>query len=73
MKPSLFSLFKRGKYYHAPPSSTEGGDPQSDEINKHERKEVERFAGAAVAFCLKYNPAFRKHFWKAVTLFTIVE
>lgn len=54
MKPSLYSLYKRGKYYR-PPS-----------IDRGDRNEVERFSVAAVAFCLEYDRDFRKHFWNNV-------
>jgi hypothetical protein len=63
MKPSFFLLFKRGKYYRPP--STTGEDSESNET-KSERKEVERFAVAAVAFCLEHDKNFRTDFWKAV-------
>lgn len=48
MKPSFYTLFKRGKYY------------------RPHMREVERFAVAAVGFCLQYDMPFRNHFWKKV-------
>ena len=61
MKPSFFSLFKRGKYYHLAPSSVSNGD-ESVKQDGGERLESERFAVAAVAFCLMHDKAFLKHF-----------
>lgn len=38
-------------------------DPESAEYEQvHEERE--RFAAAAIAFCLEYNKAFRRHFWR---------
>lgn len=65
MKPSFFSLFKRGRYYHPHPPFTEDEEPQSESV-KSGRREVERFAVAAVAFCLEHDEPFRKHFWERV-------
>jgi hypothetical protein len=64
MKPSFFSLFKRGKYYRVR-SFSENGHQQGEET-QNERKEVERFAVAAVAFCLKHDKDFLRHFWQNV-------
>ncbi len=63
MTPSFYSLFRRGKYYHS--SLREGEEAQTEE-SKRERREVERFAVAAVGFCLQHDKAFRNHFWKNV-------
>jgi hypothetical protein len=66
MKPTLFSLFKRGKYYqrkHINPLEP-GEAPTVEEIQ--ERKELERFAVAAIAFCLQHHDAFLNHFFNAV-------
>src|SRR6266487_2738883 len=60
MKPTFFSLFKRGRYFHAP------GDEDITQEGESRREERERFAVAALAFCLKHDEGFRKHFWEKV-------
>jgi len=61
-EPCFFSLFKRGKYYHGRRSH----DDEEEAELERERREAERFAVAAVAFCLKYDERFRRHFWNKV-------
>lgn len=58
--PSFLRLFERSGYYRC----AQMGD-ESEEAQK-ERKECERFAVATVAFCLKYDRKFLKHFWKTI-------
>jgi len=59
---AFFALFKRGRYFHAAPSSSTGkllrvrGDTQ----------ERERFAAAAIAFGWEYSIALRKHIWRTI-------
>ena len=60
MKPSFFSLFKRGRYLSTP---HDGDDSDAARTLKEER---ERFAVATLAFCLRYDEVFRKHFWEKV-------
>lgn len=60
MKPSFFSLFKRGRYLSAP----DDGDDSKEA--KKLREERERFAVAVLAFCLRHDEAFRRHFWETV-------
>lgn len=54
MEPSLFTLFQRGRYFRLP----ERSDAESAEITRS-RREAERFAAAAVGFCMKHHTAFR--------------
>jgi hypothetical protein len=62
MKPSFFSLFKRGKYCRV-----KTGDSEEEVAReKREHKEAERFAVAAIAFCLEHDECFRKHFFEKV-------
>lgn len=66
MEPSFLTLLKRGKYRHGKPiihSSIAAGD--NDE-NEKEYQEAERFAVAALSFCLKHDPAFLKYFFDKV-------
>jgi hypothetical protein len=65
----LFTLFKRGKYCSRRPISSESGDGEEKAIVERERKEAERFAVAAVAFCLNYDKPFKEHFWRVVCRF----
>src|SRR5437763_8967831 len=57
MKPSLFSLFKRGRYFRLP--STDVAE-SSDADRVH--REVERFVAAAIGFCMQHNNAFKRFF-----------
>src|ERR1041385_5517526 len=59
MTPSFFTLFKRGKYYHSKPSA-------DLEEQQREHEEQERFAVAAVGFCLKHDETFRKGFFQKI-------
>jgi hypothetical protein len=64
MNPSVFALFKRGKYFHsAPPPSNTGRKLLRVRGNT---REAERFAAAAIAFGWRHYPALRNHFWKTV-------
>jgi hypothetical protein len=66
VKPSFFSLFKRGKYYHRRPIvDREVGTTETKQVQQ-EYREIERFAVAAIAFCFQYDDEFRKHFWKRI-------
>lgn len=67
MRPSFFSLFKRGKYFHS-------ALPASKADNKLLRtrgntREAERFAAAAIAFAWQHHPGLRKHIWKTICHF----
>jgi hypothetical protein len=61
MKPSLLSLFQRGRYYRLPPPS----DDDTDETVRA-RKEAERFTVAAIGFCLVHHARFRRFFVEAL-------
>ena len=61
MKPSLFTLFKRGRYFRLPPPSED-----EDAAVVRVRREAERFAAAAVAFCMRHNPKFARRFLSKV-------
>ena len=63
MSPSFFSLFKRGRYFRAP------SDADNSAEAKAQREERERFAVAALAFCLKHDQEFLKHFWQRICRF----
>ena len=65
MNPSLFSLFKRGRYYRPRLmiESAEGGDPKEEK----ERQDIERFVVAAISFCFRHDPTkFGRHFFKTI-------
>jgi hypothetical protein len=67
MSPSLFTLFKRGKYYHRSSPLADGpNEEKGPKTTTSERREAERFAVAAVAFCLQHDTNFRQHFWRAI-------
>lgn len=55
----FLSLFKRGRYYRLPTHI--GGGMESGE-----RKEIERFTAAALAFSFHHDPAFQLHFWNKI-------
>src|SRR5437870_5446642 len=61
MKPSLFVLFKRGRYFRLPSLT----DEESGEVTRI-RSEAERFTAAAVGFCMTHNSAFRRFFLRKV-------
>ncbi len=58
MNPSLYALFRRSHYRRV---------RYWEDASETERLEAERFATAAVAFCLKHDPSFRRSFVKVVT------
>src|SRR5947199_2735394 len=60
MKPSFFSLFKRGRYLSA------REDQDDSKAATKRREERERFAVAALAFCLRHDEGFRRHFWERI-------
>jgi len=67
MKPSFFSLFKRGMFCRpviSPSLSGSASSPARRGID-----EAERFAGAAIGFAWRHDPEFRKHFWSAICYF----
>ena len=61
-EPSLFRLFSRSRYRTILPGGGDSEVPAETEL----RSERERFATAAVAFCLKHSPEFRQHFWRTI-------
>jgi hypothetical protein len=61
VKPSLFTLFKRGRYFRLPLP----GGVDSAEITRA-RREAERFAAAAIGFCMSHNRSFRRYFVHSV-------
>jgi hypothetical protein len=61
MEPSFKALFRRGHYYRA---AVKG---------KRERKEAERFAVSALAFCLRYDEAFTRGFLRNVCGFRSID
>jgi hypothetical protein len=66
MRPSFFSLFKRGKYFHAAPL------PSNDEKLIRVRgntREAERFAAAAIAFAWQHHSPLREHIWRTICHF----
>lgn len=67
MRPSFFSLFKRGRYYR--PASHLPGMGQRSSVGKNAMKEAERFAAAAIAFAWKHDKKFREHFFRTVCQF----
>jgi hypothetical protein len=62
MRPSFFSLFKRGKYFRpgAPLLAKKGKRIRGD------TREAERFAAAGIAFVWEHDLHFRKHFWRTI-------
>lgn len=61
MKPSFFALFKRGK--HVRQWLVEVADGiEGRRKRQAKREEAERFAVAAIAFCLKHDTQIRAHF-----------
>jgi hypothetical protein len=66
MRPSLFSLFKRGRYFRLPPPA----DDEATEIIRA-RKEAERFTAAAIGFCMRHHRAFAQHFLDRVCNITL--
>ena len=66
MKPSLFTLFKRGRYCHAPGPWLAGDGETDPPEARRAREERERFAAASMAFCFEYDKEFRNFFWGKV-------
>ena len=64
MRPSFFSLFQRSNYYHRASIDLETRSDSSNEARR-ERKEVERYIVAAIAFCLQHDREFRNCFFAA--------
>jgi hypothetical protein len=58
--PSFYRLFRRSAYYKL------AEDDSDSEEAEHARKERERFAAAALAFCLKHDRKFLRYFWTSV-------
>ena len=66
MRPSIFALFKRGKYFHTALA------PRNNKDLLRARgytREAERFAAAAIAFSWLHQPYLRRHFWNTVCCF----
>ncbi len=59
---SLYTLFTRGRYCRtARPGSADDRSGDSEQAGRA-REERERFAAAAICFCCRHDPEFRKHF-----------
>lgn len=58
--PSFIRLFRRSPYHRRIADDDESEDAAD------ERFERERFAAAAVGFCLKHSATFRAHFWSRI-------
>lgn len=58
--PGFIRLFRRSHYHRRIT------DDDESEAAADERFERERFAAAAVGFCLKHSPGFRAHFWSRI-------
>jgi hypothetical protein len=61
MKPSFFSLYKRGNYIKRSEDNEQDG-----KVRETKREERERFAMSLIAFCLKYDEVFRRHFFDKI-------
>lgn len=59
-EPSFYGLFRRSRYGS---SAHPGSEPEEEQRAMEQR---ERFAVAAVGFCLKHDEAFAAHFWQKV-------
>lgn len=57
MKPTLLTLFQRGRYCRLPSAA----DGESEELVRA-RREAERFTSAAVGFCIVHHARFRRFF-----------
>ena len=64
LKPGFLNLFSRSPY-RAGLSRLRDVDPESEE-DKRVQEQRERFAAAAIAFCLEYNGDFLRHFWQGI-------
>ncbi len=58
--PSFYRLFRRSRSYHGP------ADDDDSAAAEEARKERERFAAAALVFCLRHDEDFRRSFWERV-------
>lgn len=63
MKAGFLNLFSRSPYRGL--SRLRDLDPESADY-KRVHEERERFAAAAIAFCLEYDREFRRHFWRTI-------
>ena len=64
MEPGFLSLFSRS-LYRGTASRLRDLEPESEEYRRvHEERE--RFAAAAIAFCLKHSDKSRRHFWEKI-------
>jgi hypothetical protein len=57
---SLFALYRRGRRYRDPATSSD--NPEAEKS----REERERFIAAALALCLRCDAGFRERFWRNV-------
>src|SRR5947208_2449892 len=64
MNPGFLSLFSRS-LYRAKAARLRLSEPDSIE-DRRVHDERERFAAAAIAFCLRHDEAFLWHFWREV-------
>src|SRR5437773_436287 len=64
MKAGFLSLFTRS-LYRGTASRIRELEPESEE-GRRVHEERERFAAAAIAFCLEHDRSFLQHFWKKV-------
>jgi len=64
--PSFFlQMFKRGRYVYRRSVVADETDDGKEKV-KREREERERFAVAAIAFCIKHYAVFKRHFVQVV-------
>jgi len=61
----FLQMFKRGRYVSRRPSDADETKEEQKDAER-ERKECERFAVAAVAFCIKHDEAFKRYFLDVV-------
>ncbi len=66
MKPSFFSLYSRGRYRRQPLSLGAESSQASDIRPKRSREERERFAAAAIGFCIEHSLRFSNHFLRQI-------
>jgi len=66
MKPSFFALFDRGRYHRNPAAWWSEQEDDASEQTGRDRKEGERFAAAAIAFCFRHDHTFRRRFWQNI-------
>jgi len=64
MNPGFVNLFDRSRY-GGKASRIQELEPESEE-GRRDHEERERFAAAAIAFCLEHDTAFLQHFWEKV-------